>query len=66
MMKIIAIGNEAYAMLGRTSERVSVVQPLCHGVISDYDLIQYTIQSFLKKNYRQQSIYAARCGKCSV
>lgn len=47
--EIIAIGNEAYAMLGRTSERVSVVQPLCHGVISDYDLIQYTIQSFLKK-----------------
>lgn len=47
--EIIAIGNEAYAMLGRTSERVSVVQPLCHGVISDYDLIQYTIQTFLKK-----------------
>ena len=31
--EIIAIGNEAYAMLGRTSERVSVVQPLCHGVV---------------------------------
>ena len=30
-------------------DSVSVVQPLCHGVISDYDLIQYTIQSFLKK-----------------
>lgn len=39
---------KTYAMLGRTSERVSVVQPLCHGVISDYDLIQYTIQSFKK------------------
>ncbi len=47
--EIIAIGSKAYAMLGRTSERVSVVQPLCHGVISDYDLIQYTIQSFLKR-----------------
>lgn len=46
---IIAIGNQAYTMLGRTSDRISVVQPLCNGVISDYDLIQYTIQAFLKQ-----------------
>ena len=33
--EVIAIGSEAYDMLGRTSERVTVARPLCNGVISD-------------------------------
>ena len=33
--EVIAMGSEAYDMLGRTSERVTVARPLCNGVISD-------------------------------
>ena len=29
--KVLAVGNEAYAMLGRTSDRISVIQPLVTG-----------------------------------
>ena len=36
--EVLAMGEEAYAMVGRTSERIAVVHPLCNGVISEYDL----------------------------
>ncbi len=38
--EIIAIGTEAYGMLGRTSERITVAKPLCNGVISDLTLAE--------------------------
>ncbi len=47
--KVLAVGNEAYAMLGRTSDRISVIQPLVNGVISNFDMAQYLISSYLKK-----------------
>lgn len=46
---IVAIGKDAYAMVGRTSSRISVVQPLCNGVISDFGLAQFVISHYLKK-----------------
>lgn len=46
---ILAIGNEAYSMLGRTSDRISVVYPLTNGVISNFELVEQIISYFLKK-----------------
>ena len=47
--EVVAIGSEAYAMVGRTSDRIDVVQPLCNGVISNFDLAQYFISHYMKK-----------------
>ena len=47
--EVVAIGSEAYAMVGRTSDRIDVVQPLCNGVISDIDLAQYLISHYMKQ-----------------
>jgi rod shape-determining protein MreB len=47
--EIVAMGEEAYAMVGRTSERIAVVHPLCNGVISEYDLAEYIIGHYMKK-----------------
>lgn len=47
--EIVAIGNKAYAMVGRTSSKIAVVHPLCNGVISDFALAQYVIQHYLKQ-----------------
>lgn len=47
--EVIAIGSEAYDMLGRTSERVTVARPLCNGVISDFALAEHLISYYLKK-----------------
>ena len=37
--RVVAVGREAYAMIGRTSDRVRVVKPMAGGVISDFSLM---------------------------
>ena len=54
---VVAIGSEAYAMVGRTSERIDVVQPLCNGVISNFDLAQYLISHYMKKISGSKDVY---------
>lgn len=46
---ILAVGDEAYRMIGRTSPRTAVIRPLCNGVISDFLLAQKLIRYYLKK-----------------
>lgn len=46
---IIAVGEEAYNMLGRTSSRYNALYPLSGGVISDLGLVEAMISSFLKR-----------------
>ena len=47
--EVIAIGSEAYEMLGRTSERVIVARPLSNGVISDFSMAEHLIHHYLKE-----------------
>lgn len=46
--ELLAIGSDAYRMLGRTSDRVAAVYPLHDGVISNYDLAEEMINSYVK------------------
>lgn len=47
--EVVATGEEAYAMVGRTSDKIKVCHPLTGGVISDFDLARYLIGTYLKK-----------------
>lgn len=47
--EVVAIGNEAYKMLGRTSDRVTVARPLNNGVISDLSLAEHLIAYYLRQ-----------------
>jgi rod shape-determining protein MreB len=47
--KIIAVGNEAKEMLGRTHSSIITVRPLKDGVIADYNMADAMIQGFIKK-----------------
>lgn len=47
--EVVATGQEAYNMVGRTSSKINVCMPLEGGVISDFDLAQYLIGTYLKK-----------------
>lgn len=49
--KIIAVGSEAHAMIGRTPDSIRAVMPLSDGVISDFDLTRELITTFVKKIY---------------
>ncbi|MDD6488875.1 MAG: rod shape-determining protein [Clostridia bacterium] len=46
---VVAVGQEAYMMLGRTSSRISAMYPLSGGVISDFGLVEAMIGSMLKR-----------------
>lgn len=45
---IMAVGQKAYLMLGRTSSRMDAVFPLSGGVISDFGLVEAMISIMLK------------------
>ena len=47
--KIIAIGDEAKAMLGRTHSSISTIRPLKDGVIADYKMNDALLQGFIRK-----------------
>lgn len=47
--QILAIGDEAKKMLGRTPAHISVVRPLVSGVISDFEITQEILRHFFKK-----------------
>ena len=47
--EVIAVGSEAYDMLGRTSERINVARPLANGVISDLSMAEHLIRHYLRQ-----------------
>ena len=46
---ILATGNEAKEMLGRTPERIKAVRPLKDGVIADFTATELLLKNILKK-----------------
>lgn len=47
--QVIAIGTEAYKMLGKAPEHILVVQPLSDGVISDHKMTEHMVTAFIEK-----------------
>ncbi|MBT3299904.1 MAG: rod shape-determining protein [Candidatus Marinimicrobia bacterium] len=47
--KIIAVGNEAKEMLGRTHQGIETIRPLQDGVIADFRMTDEMIQGFIRK-----------------
>ncbi len=47
--QILAIGEDAKKMLGRTPAHISVIKPLINGVISDFEMTQEMLRHFFKK-----------------
>ncbi len=47
--KVLAVGNEANEMIGRTPENIVAVRPMKDGVIADFDITQAMIRAFIKE-----------------
>ena len=47
--EILAVGEDARQMLGRTPSNIIAVRPLKDGVISDYDITERMLKYFIKK-----------------
>ncbi len=47
--EVIAVGDEAYRMIGRVPDYITVVRPLSDGVISDHKMTEKMITFFIEK-----------------
>ena len=47
--KIIAIGNEAKEMMGRTHRDIRIIRPMRDGVIADFEIAEGMLREFIKK-----------------
>ena len=47
--KVLAVGSEAYRMVGRTPSNIRAIRPLKDGVISDFDVTQEMLTYFINK-----------------
>ena len=51
--QILAIGNEAKRMVGRTPAHIVATRPLVEGVISDFEVTEQMLRYFIKKAYEK-------------
>ncbi len=54
--KLLAVGEEARKMLGRTPGNIVAIRPLKDGVISDYDITERMLKYFISKIYTNSFI----------
>ena len=47
--KVLAVGNEAKQMLGRTPGKIEAIRPMKDGVISDFEVAEQMIKHFIQK-----------------
>ena len=47
--KVLAVGNEAKQMLGRTPGKIEAIRPMKDGVIADFEVAEQMIKHFIEK-----------------
>ncbi|HSE04112.1 MAG TPA: rod shape-determining protein [Methylomirabilota bacterium] len=57
---LLAVGEEAKAMLGRAPGSIGVFRPLRHGVIADFDVAERMLNHFIRKVHRRQTLVHPR------
>ena len=62
--KVLAYGEDARLMLGRTPENISAVRPLRQGVISDYTLTEQMLKYFINKAVGKRTLRKPRISIC--
>lgn len=58
--QILAIGDEAKKMVGRTPAHIVATRPLVSGVISDFDVTEQMLRYFIEKVHKRKFIITPR------
>ena len=61
---VVAVGNEAKAMIGRTPGSITAVRPLKNGVIADFEITSEMLKEFIKKAIKRSPFSRARVLIC--
>jgi len=54
--QVLAVGNEAKLMLGRTPGKIEAIRPLKDGVIADFEVAEQMIKHFIQKVHKGRTI----------
>ncbi len=58
--KIVAVGEDAKIMLGKTPAHIIVTRPLVDGVISDFEVTEKMVKHFIDKVHRESFTFMPR------
>jgi len=58
--KILAVGNEAKKMLGRTPANITAIRPMKDGVIADFDVTESMLKYFIQIAHNRKSFVKPR------
>ncbi|PJA80506.1 MAG: rod shape-determining protein, partial [Nitrospirae bacterium CG_4_9_14_3_um_filter_51_5] len=50
--KLLAVGEEAKRMIGRTPGNLTAIRPMREGVIADFDMTERMLRHFIQKVHR--------------
>lgn len=62
--QVLAVGEEAKRMIGRTPGDIVAIRPMKDGVIADFDVTQSMLKHFIKKAYPRRSFVQPRVVVC--
>jgi rod shape-determining protein MreB len=62
--QVLAVGEEAKRMIGRTPGNIVAIRPLKDGVIADFDVTQEMLKYFIRKATNGRSIFQPRVVVC--
>ena len=60
MKKVLAVGNEAKSMLGRTPGNIVAIRPMRDGVIADFDITEAMLKHFILCVHNRKSLVRPR------
>ena len=62
--KVLAVGNDAKQMLGRTPKEIQAIRPLRDGVIADFDVAEEMIKHFIRKVHNRRGFASPQIVIC--
>jgi len=61
---VIAVGQEAKDMVGKTPGNIKAIRPMKDGVIADFNVTEMMIRYFIEKSHRRKSFFSPRIIIC--
>ena len=62
--QVLAVGEEAHQMIGRTPGNIVAIRPLREGVIADYDITESMLRHFIEKVVGRSFVFRPRIMIC--
>ena len=62
--QVLAVGEEAKTMLGKTPGNIRAIRPMADGVIADFDVAEEMIKHFIRKVHKRSALVSPQVVVC--